>query len=250
MKIHKDNKRRTIVIEDKWSEIEISEAIIHLKSVLSDLKRKSGENEADLKFFDLDWNNFDDVDKLFLKLQGRRQQLKKENGLLSKLSDTQRYQKQWDSIEAILKEDISFLYDDMKLDGERKYYVYAHCNPNEVIDITKKNPYHILAASFGMQYLPFYIGKGTGDRYTKGDRNRNYHKIANKHINNNINKLIIRKDLSELESLELESKLIDIFGLAIHGGYLINIDEGYKKDHRRFSYRNHLINLRRIENIL
>jgi hypothetical protein len=250
MKIHKNKRNRTIIIEDKWSEKETLDALTHLNSVLCDLQRKSDNPKSNPKIFSVDWDNLEDVDKLFLKIQGRRQDLKKNNGLLKRPTDTQIFQKRWDAIQTILNEDISFLYEDVtSLDKEKKYYVYAHCDTNNKLDISKKNPYHVLAASLNMRFMPFYIGKGTGDRYMRGDRNRNYSKIVSKKITE-IDKIIIKSDLDEAESLQFESKLIDLFGLAIHGGFLINIDEGYKRDHRRFCYVESLRILRGIENIL
>lgn len=249
MKVHSDKKKRTIVISDKWSETETMEAITHLTSVFRELKRNSGDPKNNTKLFDINWNSFDDVNELFLKLQGRRQQLKKEMNMLTKPSASEIYSTQWDAIQRILDCDISFLYENSLLDGENKYYVYAHCDTSQEIKIHKKNVFHIFSASLGMKYLPFYIGKGTGDRYIKGDRNRNYSKVANKKVTE-VDKIILKDGLTESEALQLESKLIDIFGLSIHRGFLVNIDEGVNKDHRRFCYQNELNILRKIEKIL
>lgn len=249
MKVHSDKNKRTIVISDKWSEDETLSALTHLRSVLYDLKMKSGNTKSNLKFIEIDWNDLDEIDKLFRKLQGRRQQLKKETGKLTRLSDREIYGIQWDAIQSIIDENISFLYEKTVLDEERKYYVYAHCDTNKPIIISRKNVYHTLSASLGMNYLPFYIGKGTGDRYKKGDRNRNYSKISNKKFTN-VDKVILKDNLTESEALQFESKLIDIFGLAIHKGILINIDEGVERDHRRFCYKDALSKLRKIEDSL
>lgn len=245
MEVHSDKRKRTIVISDKLSIQETEEALIHLKSVLKHLKNQ----DSNIKAFEVDWNDLDSIDKLFLKLQGRRQQLKKDAGLLTKTTLAEIYRKQWDAIQTIIDTDISYLYQDNILDSTPKYYVYAHCDTSKPINIDKKNAFYTFAASLGMKYLPFYIGKGTGDRYEKGDRNRNYSKISNKKFTE-IDKLIIKNNITESEAFQLESKLIDIFGLAIHKGFLVNIDEGINRDTRRLCYREELSNLRKIEEVL
>jgi len=249
MKVHSNKKKRTIVIDDKWSESEIQDAIVHLKSVLFEIRRRSGDPDVKIKNLEINWNNLEDVEKAFLSLHGRRQQLRKEKGLLKKPSDSEIYRTKWDAIHEILDKDTTFLYENRQFDTEEKYYVYAHCDTSKKINASKKNVFHVFAASLGMKYMPFYIGKGTGSRYQKGDRNRNYTKIRDKKFTD-IDRVIIRSDLSEAIALDFESKLIDIFGLAIHGGYLINIDEGIERDHRRFCYQDSLTILRNIENSL
>lgn len=249
MKVHKDKKRRTIVIEDKWSESETTEALAHLQSVLLDLQRKCGSPNIVLRNFQINWNNLDEIDKLFRSIQGRRQQLKKEQGLLKKFSDSELYRIKWDSIQSIIDTDISFLYEDQDFDTEEKYYVYAHCDTSKKINVSSKNAIQVFAASLGMKYMPFYIGKGTGSRYKKGDRNRNYTKVSDKKFTD-IDKVILKNNLTESKALQFESKLIDIFGLAIYNGFLINIDEGLERDHRRFCYQDSLKQLRNIENSL
>jgi hypothetical protein len=245
MEVHSDKRRRTIVILDKLSVEETEEALVHIKSVLRHLKN-IGNN---IKEFEVDWDNLNSIDALFLKLQGRRQQLKKNLGLLTKPSKGDVYKKQWDSIQNIMNKDISSLYDDYTLNTDTKFYVYAHCDSSKQIDINSKSAFHTFAASLGMKYLPFYIGKGTGDRVQKGDRNRNYSKISSKKYTE-VDKLVLKDKLTESEAFQLESKLIDIFGLAIHGGLLVNIDEGLNRDIRRFQYSKELSELRRIEEVL
>ena len=60
----------------------------------------------------------------------------------------------------------------------------------------------------------------------------------------------LRNNLTELESLELESKLIDIFGLMPHAGYLTNLDEGMLPDERRCCYPAAFQCLRKINHLL
>lgn len=249
MKVHSDKKKRTIVIDDKWSESEIQAAIVHLNSVLFDIRRQSGDDVVKIRTFDVDWNNLESVDKAFLSLQGRRQQLKKSQSLLKKPTESEIYRIKWDAIQEILNKDTNFLYEERDFDTEERYYVYAHCDTSKPLSVSNKNAFHTFAATLGMKYMPFYIGKGTGSRYEKGDRNRNYTKIQNKKFTE-VHKVILKDNLSEVDALDFESKLIDIFGLAIHGGHLINIDEGLQRDHRRFCYRDALNKLRNVEESL
>lgn len=98
---------------------------------------------------------------------------------------------------------------ELKIDG---YYVYGLYDNDDI----------------------FYVGKGKGNRY-KGHFNNNSlskssyknHKI--KAINNSgrkVNVRIIAKGLSERESLLLEGKLIESYGLHRSGGCLTNIYAG------------------------
>jgi hypothetical protein len=47
---------------------------------------------------------------------------------------------------------------------------------------------------------------------------------------------IVSNNLQEAKALELEAKLIDIFGLQIYGGWLTNLDEGHDSKLRRQRY--------------
>ena len=44
--------------------------------------------------------------------------------------------------------------------------------------------------------------------------------------------------------------VLDIFGLVVYGGVLVNIDEGHESKHRKFLYKDALNNLRKIEESL
>jgi hypothetical protein len=51
-----------------------------------------------------------------------------------------------------------------------------------------------------------------------------------------VNHVIIKDKLSEYEALELESKLVDIYGIKAEGGFLLNLDSCYKPLLRRRMY--------------
>lgn len=249
MKIHKEKTKKVIVIENQYDSKEIRDVISSLNSSLFELQRKSGEEKANVKTIVLDWNNLEQVDKICRSLIGRKQQLKKDKGLLSEDTQTNLFQSRWDAIQTILNTDISFLYENSNLNQETKFYVYAHCDTTKEIKIKKTTAVQAYAASLGMKSMPFYIGKGTGNRYEKSGRNGYHTKITNKKLNNT-ERIILKNNLSESEALQLESKLIDIFGLTVYGGYLINIDEGLQSEHRKFLYKDSLTVLRKIEESL
>lgn len=140
-----------------------------------------------------------------------------------------------------LMEDWSFLFPSADA-NERKYYVYYHSDisSDHVTYSRMPDPCGTTVKFTGM---PFYIGKGTGDRY----------KSLNGRSTSHINRIkvhtqkgydiesvchILQDGLTEVEALELESKLICFFGcqsefptnrMHFHGkcgGALINGDVG------------------------
>lgn len=110
------------------------------------------------------------------------------------------------------------VYPDVEVHKSKNYYVYAFYDKDAV----------------------FYVGKGRGKRW-KG----HFHDASLKHSSYKNNKMcrmfsnnekvvvkIIAKNLTELEALILESKLIESFGTYRNGGVLTNI---YTGDFRKTS---------------
>ena len=139
--------------------------------------------------------------------------------------------------------DISDLYNGVILDSAPIYYVYAHCEHNKIA--IGKDGVTSWAATLGMQYRPFYIGKGTGTRAFDLNRNETHRKVRQRlaEFKQEPNVQIIKDNLTELDAFCLESKLIDIFGVIGKGGSLVNIDEGIRYKERRSRYANYLMEI-------
>lgn len=136
---------------------------------------------------------------------------------------------------------IDDLYKDIELDTRPIYYVYAHCASDRKIAIGKDGVTS-WAATLGLDLIPFYIGKGTGNRAYDLNRNETHRKVRQRltEFNHVAQVRIIKDGLTELEALCLEAKLIDIFGLMGKGGRLVNLDEGIKAKERQARYCKHL----------
>jgi hypothetical protein len=133
--------------------------------------------------------------------------------------------------------DLSPLFNTLELDSTPKYYVYAHTKSSKL----KPNSKAIDAFSqiyVGLKEKPFYIGKGTGNRYLQKDRNEYYNKYRVQLLAEKIavDHVIVKNNLTEYEALELESKLIDIYGIKAEGRSLLNLDSCYKPVLRRKMY--------------
>jgi hypothetical protein len=144
-----------------------------------------------------------------------------------------------------LKEDWSHLWPEY-LDEERKYYVYYHCDvESEPLCFTNMVRKDLVKLNFAG--MPFYIGKGTGDRYLS------LHARSSAHVQRvrffesmgyTMESLsyILVDNLTEREALEIESKLIAFFGCMAEvptnkpyfhggcGGTLVNSDIGKRPD--------------------
>lgn len=111
-------------------------------------------------------------------------------------------------------------------DAVQKYYVYAHIKPgNKRIKIDHEELPLI------MDGVPFYIGKGTGDRAFDLKRNQGHGTMLKELQDAGVKKseivCIISDCLSEAKALELESKLIYLFGTKYEPerkGMLVNLD--------------------------
>ena len=192
---------------------------------------------------DIDIASVSDINKAINLLKVKRAELQRKNNPDS-LSKNQKHKLIFDSCNVILNTDISHLYNNLDLDSAKKYYVYAHLDPSLNIAV-HKHGISTFAATLGMSYRPCYIGKGTGDRCYDLNRNETHRKIRQrlKSFDKDIIVYKIKENISELEALCLESKLIDIFGLVGKAGTLVNLDEGVNSSNRRLLYLNSLKNL-------
>ena len=197
------------------------------------------------KTFQIDWDNLAEVRALFNQSKSRFFELNRiADGRPSK---KQRERDLLDACQTIWASDISTLYPERAGGGVSEYYVYAHLDTSKKIAIGKSGMTSF-AATLGMSYFPFYIGKGLAGRCFELNRNETHRKVREKiaKLGKEVAILKIKTGLTESEALQAESKLIDIFGLLPHGGFLTNLDEGIKSAERRSFYSTEYQILRRI----
>lgn len=186
------------------------------------------------KTFTVDWDDLNSIKNLRNTLNERTRLL---NDLKPKSSQKEgKKGKQFEACLEIYNKNLEGLFFSSRSEP-KKYYTYVHCNPLEPVSI-KKDAKSAFAATLGAEFKPFYVGKGIGNRCEKLERNETYRKIVQvlnlKGLKPKIK--IIADELEESKALELESKLIDIFGLQIYGGWLTNLDEGHAAKTRRDRY--------------
>ena len=137
-------------------------------------------------------------------------------------------------IDHLLCQDWNHLYSD-NFSKEKKFYVYAHVDPRVQVHPNIRFP------SLGT-YKPFYIGKGTGDRWKDTNRNQGHNAILKeiKDDGYDISEVYVKitpREIKEKEALILESKLIYFYRTVYEdqkNGFLVNLDTGkrpaFKKD--------------------
>lgn len=188
---------------------------------------------------EVDYQNLDDMTKLQQKVTSQITSLRVAlNG-----SAKEQKAKRFDACCRIVETDIKDLYVDLSLDPAPLYYVYAHCDDSRIA--IGKDGVTSWAATLGLAHRPFYVGKGTGDRAYNLNRNETHRKVRQRltEFNTEIKVEIIKDNLTELDALCLESKLIDIFGVIGKGGKLVNLDEGVKHKERQERYAIHLMEI-------
>lgn len=192
------------------------------------------------KTFEVDWDDPVEIRKLRQKLKSRYDFLcPKEKSRAEIQSEI------YESIQNIWNSDISYMFDDEKYDMSPEYYVYCHMFPSKPIVINKQgrpSAIYSFAASIGCTHIPFYIGKGKNNRAFDTNRNSYHTKIKEfiRELNDEPITKILTNNLIEKDAIIKESKLIDIFGLTVYNGLLVNIDEGPYKQERTYFYKEDL----------
>lgn len=192
---------------------------------------------------DFDETDFDELSRVITKLNKQRNNLLRDNESL-RISNAryknrmQSIEREYDAVQLIYASDISTLYQTNNED--RTYYVYVHCNPLQRLNAKQDAKHLFCASTLQLGCVPFYVGKGQGDRCYDLNRNEGHRKIK-QHINKAGSEVVVVKlaeGLMESEALALEAKLIDILGLKqLHStNTLINLDEGYQSQNRRALY--------------
>jgi hypothetical protein len=202
-----------------------------------------------IKKIEIDWDSLDAVLHLLNQAKSQYFTLLHRNNIIPTRKD--RAKQIFEACLDILNTDISEIYKHNNFDEERKYYVYAHLNTRKKI-LGGKYGVTTFGASLGMTHFPFYIGKGTDNRCENLNRSETHRKMVQtiKASGSEPIVFVIKSNLSESEALQLESKLIDIFGLIPQNGLLSNLDEGMKPQERRKLYETAYLKLRGINSIL
>jgi len=126
-------------------------------------------------------------------------------------------------LKVLMNQDWSHLFDG---DEEEKYYVYIHLKPS-----SKKLTFICEGLDLNLNGFPFYVGKGCGDRAWDLKRNQGHGAILR-----DLNLAgctpsdivhIVATEITEAKALEIESKLIYLFGTKYESdrkGVLVNLD--------------------------
>ena len=194
----------------------------------------------------IDWNSVESLKSLRAKIDKRLNQL-----VVVEKKHKKSHESVFESCHNIFNKNIENLYSDIDLSADRKFYVYVHCDPFFKLK-ANTNGKIAFASSLGIEYLPFYVGKGVGDRAYNINRNESHHKKRQfiEKSGKSIQIKILKDGLTESEALMMESKLIDIFGLVSFGGWLVNLDEGINNESRKEMYMEDYMNINKMLKML
>jgi hypothetical protein len=195
-----------------------------------------------IKNFSVDIDNPSDIKKTISILQKlRKNKLRSLGYHQSNFQGSKwNYSDLYPAIELIYNSDISSLYSSITESNNREYYVYVHCDSTKKLSVARDIREYFLATKFNLKYMPFYVGKGTRNRFLDFNRNDSHRKIRTSILKRrkDIEAIKICENLTETEALMIESKIIDILGSKHTSkfGMLINLDEGKLSVERRNLY--------------
>jgi hypothetical protein len=128
-----------------------------------------------IKTFSIDMNNIHEIKNLIKELNIRKDELHKINHKLITKEDP-RPQKllELESYFKIYNSNVSNFFTDYQFSEEPKFYVYAHLNRDLRIQPKRRAKEAFAQMEFKLEFRPFYIGKGTGNRFLRKERNKIY----------------------------------------------------------------------------
>jgi len=106
----------------------------------------------------VDLGSLSDINKAINLLKCKRSELEKSQSS-DFVSKKEKHRRMFNACFSIIETDISDLYADITMDETPQYYVYAHADESRKIAINKHG-ISSFAATLGLSYQPFYIGKG------------------------------------------------------------------------------------------
>lgn len=203
------------------------------------------------KTIEIDLDNPSDLKRNITFLQKRRKELLSELGYSEIYFNGSKNnsEKLLPLFDQMLNTDLNYQEKDMN----NSYYVYFHCNPLKPLTVKKDIKHLFLAKTFhNLKYEPFYVGKGTAERFKDFNRNDSHRKIRTQIVKfkQEIVPVKIFENLTESKALELETKLIDILGLMCLSkhGILCNLDEGMNSNNRINRYKDETGYIKKILN--
>jgi hypothetical protein len=183
------------------------------------------------KELSVNWDSPKDLTRVISQLHNRKRELEGHVG---------KKQKAKDRLSLMMEVWNTPVYlNDENLSSEKDFYVYTHFTSDRRHFPCEKDSVSMFCHAVGMPSIPFYVGKGKGDRHSCKERNKG-HQLVRKLSENRgdeTQSFVLMGGLTEMEALVMEGKLIDIIGQrAIKTGPLTNLDEGYRVKHRRRQY--------------
>lgn len=176
-------------------------------------------------WIEVDSNDPSSLKKAISKLQKRRRELLRAKGYQEIKFQGTKYN--FDNLFPVFDK----ILPELSALTSGSFYVYAHCDTSRKLNPLADIRHAILATKFpNMQFVPVYVGKGTGVRAYDLNRDGAHRKIRTGLRNKGMDFTVIKlaENLSEESALFLEGCLIDALGLKClyPEGMLTNLDEG------------------------